>query len=311
MWLAVLVPHVTTESCFSKLISSVKQRHDQRKFLAQKSHWSCQIVDTGSWEAALAGGWTSETAPMSTLTRRVRENKGGTDLNVGLREWQPKKRAELSGSVLGKEKKKIIKNNWRLLKMSNIISNYAEKSRAAVIKRQFKILMVKSPFFNSLQAVKQQQPRCLWRKHKNPEMVLKANFFLKDKPRCSTHKMREFLELYYSFCKFKGRLLLLTETCWHSVGAQLCALRWPKTEQTLVSPSAEYHPCRSEGAIRLFLFVFEMTNQRRQLLYPNAVSTSDLTSSAVYYASWLLYFRLNLHNHPDSHTESHLFVFKC
>lgn len=34
-----------------------------------------------------------------------------------------------------------------LLKTSNIISNYAEKSQAAVIKQQFKVLMVKSPFF--------------------------------------------------------------------------------------------------------------------------------------------------------------------
>lgn len=66
--------------------------------------------------------------------------------------------------------------------MSNIISNCAEKSRAAVIKQQFKILMVKSPVFNSLQAVKQQQPRCLWRKHKNPEMVKSQTFFKRQTP---------------------------------------------------------------------------------------------------------------------------------
>lgn len=31
--------------------------------------------------------------------------------------------------------------------MSNIVSNYAEKHQAAVITQQFKVLMVKSPFF--------------------------------------------------------------------------------------------------------------------------------------------------------------------
>lgn len=124
------------------------QRLNQRKILAQTSHWSCQIVHTRSWDGC--GCWWLKVRNSPDVSA----NESWKTKMAQIWMWLWENDSQIKGqNCLGLlweakiRKKNPFKNNWRLLKRRNIISKYTEKkSQAAVIKQQFKVLMVKSPF---------------------------------------------------------------------------------------------------------------------------------------------------------------------